>query len=240
MKDCAALDRSEVHRASSGEMSRETNENLPPEAQIAISHSLPEHRDALRIFLELDGRFARIVAGTSEPMLGQMRLTWWRETLARPIAERPSGDAVLDAIGAHWSGREAGLVKLVDGWEYLLAEPPLSEEDARGFIEGRSAALCAVYADLAGEQHAALRAPAWRWACADLAANVTLQEERDLLIRVGLELDNSAASGALPREVRGLAVLGALGVRALKRGARPLMEGRSAALVATRAAIIGR
>jgi phytoene synthase len=41
----------------------------------------------------------------------------------------------------------------------------------------------------------------------------------------------------LPKTLRGLAVLEALALRALRRGGRPLMEGRGAPLTAFRAAI---
>ena len=46
-------------------------------------------------------------------MLGQMRLAWWREALGKPVADRPRGDRVLDAIGQDWAGREAALVAMV-------------------------------------------------------------------------------------------------------------------------------
>lgn len=221
-------------------MTQATIENLRPEAMLALAYTRAPQRDMLRIFLELDARLARLVAGTSEPMLGQMRLAWWRETLAKPAEGRPRGDTLLDAIGEHWRGSEAALVELVNGWERLLAEPPLGEEDALLFTKGREAALLAVYGEqpIAGEGGSGFSAAARRWSFADLAAKVTLDEERQLLVRLGLA--NNEPVAALPREARGLAVLGALGTRALKRGGRPLMEGRGASLTVLRAAIIGR
>lgn len=220
-------------------MSPEPSENLPPEAQLALAHTQPALRDPLRIFLELDHRLARIVAGTSEPMLGQMRLAWWRERLMEPAKARPGGDAVLDAIGMHFAGREKALIALVDGWEHMLVEPPLGEKAARLFAAGRRDGLLAVYGrQAASKDFAAFESAAWRWGLADLAAKVSLDNERALLVELGLA--NDLRSPPLPREARGLAVLGALGLRALKRGGRPLMEGRGASLVATRAAILGR
>jgi phytoene synthase len=223
-------------------MRPENNENLPVEAHLALAHTKPAFRDPLRIVLELDHRLGRIVAGTSEPMLGQMRLAWWRETLMQEVQDRPGGDAVLDAIGEHWAGREAALVALVDGWEHILAQPPLAEEGARAFATGRCEALLAVFghagAAAARERSDALALAAWRWALADLAVKVSLDEERELLVRLGLA-DRTPGSG-ISSEARGLAVLGALAFRALKRGGRPLMEGRGASLVAARAAILGR
>ena len=218
-------------------MSAPNPETLPPEIQLALAHTRPHLRGPLRIFFELDARLGRIVAATSEAMLGQMRLAWWRDELGKPAGERPQGDAVLDGIGEHWAGREALLVPLVDAWEHLLTEPPLADADAQGFAQGRSSVLLAVYgeayADGSGYTSAAMR-----WSLADLAANVSLEDERELLVRLGLV--SSLSSSRLPRHARGLAVLGALGHRALKRGGRPLMEGRAAALTALRAAMLGR
>ena len=167
-------------------------------------------------------------------MLGQMRLAWWRDTLAQNPQDWPAGDAVLDAIRQHWQGREAALVKLVNGWEHMLAPPPLGEEDARAFAEGRRDALQAVFGDAAATVGDAAR----RWALADLAAKVSLDEERTMLVRLGL--DAVPSEPRLPKQARGLAVLSALAKRALDRGGRPLMEGRGAAITAVRAAIIGR
>ncbi|WP_299192673.1 hypothetical protein [uncultured Erythrobacter sp.] len=212
-------------------MADQPSENLPAEVQLALAHTRPNLRDALRIFFELDMRLGRIVAATNEPMLGQMRLAWWRDMLGTSVEDRPSGDAVLDGIGEHWAEREAELVPLVDAWEHLLAEPPLSDADAIGFAENRGQALLAIYGDKEGKD------AAWHWAVADLASKVSLDEERTMLVKLGLQ---GGASRSLPRQARGLAVLGALGQRALKRGGRPLMEGRTASLVALRAASFGR
>ncbi|WP_298305179.1 hypothetical protein [uncultured Erythrobacter sp.] len=172
-------------------------------------------------------------------MLGQMRLAWWRETMEKPVAVRPSGDVVLDAIGQHWPGRNEGLIKLVDGWEHLLAEPPLGEDHARLFAKGRIAALQGAFGadeDMWDDSGAAV--PAWHWALADLAQHVSLSEEREMLVSVGLEKD--ANPKRLPSQFKGVALLGALALRSLKRGGRPLMEGRGASITVLRATIFGR
>ena len=196
-------------------------EPLSDEVQLALAHTPERLRLRLRTYFELDRRLARIVGATNEPMLGQMRLAWWRETLAKPHEERPSGDAVLDAIGQHWAEHEERLSKLVDAWELMLAET-LEEEGARQFGALRAAPL---------------DAPAERWALTDAAVHVPDGPERELLLRLAGENPDRPA---FRRDLRGLAILDALARRSLKRGGRPLMEGRGAALVAMRAAIIGR
>ena len=214
------------------------DDNLPPELLLALSHTQVSYRPALRIFFELDLRFARILSGTSEPMLGQMRLAWWRDTLSKPVSERPTGDAVLDAIAQHWVGREGALIELANGWEHLLAEPPLNEAHATSFANGRIAGLKGVFED---QRHAWERfgaeAAAWHWAIADLATKVSLAEEREMLVKLALEKPKARAA-RMP--FKGLAVLEALALRSLHNGGRPLMEGRGAALVALRAAFFGR
>jgi len=208
---------------------------LAPEAVLALAWSHPKVRPALSIVLQLDRRLARIVSRTSEPMLGQMRLAWWRDALGKPLSERPRGDAVLDAIGEHWAGREAALLAMVDGWELLVTAERISHAEAEAFATGRGA----FFAALAGREEGAagerLAAAGYRWALADAATAVSAAGEREVLIAAGLA--RAQAGGAFPRTVLGLAVLEALALRALGRGGRPLMEGRGAPLAALRAAI---
>lgn len=205
---------------------------------LALAHTDTADRDALRVVFELDSRLGRIVAGTTEPMLGQMRLAWWRDVLAKPPQEWPEGDQVLDGIKLHWKECHTLLLPLIDGWEHLLAEPPLAANAAVSFCEGRrDTLLAALQLDPTQSFHGAACNAGWNWALADLASKVSAVEERDLLI--GLAAKATNARGRLPSKARGLAVLGALGRRAIKRGGRPLMEGRGASLVAMRAAITG-
>lgn len=181
-------------------------------------------------------RLARIVAGTSEPMLGQMRLAWWREQLGNNREARPSGDAVLDGIGVHWQGREHALIALVDGWEFMLAEE-LDEAGASAFAQGRAAPFVAM-AQMAGASNAdTVDVAARRWALVDAAVHIPDGPERTML----LELAGANREAVrLPRSLRGLAVLDALARRSLRHGGRPLMEGRGASIAAARAAIFGR
>lgn len=212
---------------------------LPPEADLALAWSPPRVRRPLSMALQLDRRLARIVARTREPMLGQMRLAWWREALAKPPAERPRGDAVLDGLGPTWGGREAALVAMVDAWEVLITAERLGPEEARRFGTGRGAFFAAL-----GEGDAAagdalrgrLALAGSRWALADAAAGVSDEAERAALVAAGRAAGQG--TGRFPRDLRGLAVLEALALRSLARGGTPLMAGRGASLAALRAAIL--
>ncbi len=209
---------------------------LPPEAELALAWSPAKVRGPLSMALQLDRRLARIVARTTEPMLGQMRLAWWRDVLTACVVDRPRGDLVLDGIGVHWAGREAPLVALVNAWEVLVTAERLGSDEIAGFAAGRAAFFADLADDPAPEDlRARLAAAGTCWALADAAAGVSDQDERAALVAAGLAASDTA--GRLPRAFRGVAVLEALAKRALRHGGRPLMEGRGAPLAGLRAAI---
>lgn len=217
-------------------MSDETTDPLPPEAELALAWSGPKVRGPLSIALQFDRRLARIVGRTHEPMLGQMRLAWWREALGKPVSARPRGDVVLDGLGHHWEGREAALLPMVDAWEVLVTAQSLGRAEADAFGAGRGsffAGLSGIADDPALTDR--LSAAGRRWALADAAAGVSDAAERAMLVESGRAVGKVGAR--IPAGLRGIAVLEALAIRALARGGRPLIEGRGASLAALRAAI---
>jgi len=214
-------------------MDKARSEPLPVEMQLALAHTPAGLRDKLRVAFDLDRRLARIVSATTEPMLGQMRLAWWRETLGQHPTGRPRGDAVLDAIGKEWRSEEGTLVDLVNGWEHMLAET-LDRGAADAFANGRAAPFAALAPEKGAEP--LTRRAGRRWALADAASRLSESDERILLLDLARE-DGRVAR--LPRGLKGLAMLDALARRSIRRGGAPLMEGRGASLTAARAALIG-
>lgn len=217
-------------------MTPEVSDPLLPEMELALAWTPAALRDRLGVAFALDRRLARIAARTNEVMLGQMRLAWWRETMAKPRVERPQGDAVLDAIGEHWAGDEAPLIALVDAWEVLMTADPLDDDAIAGFGSQRGAFFGALAERATPEMQVRIADAAFRWAMADAQTGVSDDAERAALIAAGLARGH--AGGRLPRALRGLAVLDALAVRSLKAGGTPLMEGRGASLAAIRGAIL--
>jgi phytoene synthase len=215
-------------------------ENLPDEARLALAHTQPVLTDALRILLEFDQRIARIVAATTEPMLGQMRIAWWRDTLGMPANDRPRGDAVLDGLGQFWSGVEAPLIAVVDGWEHMLSDPPLTREAALAFAQGRGEGMAGLSQIVGSPVRIAgdLRVCGQIWALADAASHIAQGAERQTLLNLARELPRP--SNTLPSPFRGVAILYALAERSLQADGAPLMAGRGAALVALRAGLFGR
>lgn len=216
-------------------MNSDSPEPLLPEAELALAWSPPKVRGPLTTAFQLDRRLGRIVGRTTEPMLGQMRLAWWRDALGQPVDQRPTGDMVLDGVGDHWAGREAAMVALVDAWEVLITSEALDHAAIERFATLRSRFFATIADSTDAVAAARVAAAGFRWALADAAAAVSDAGERARLIEAGRAVGK--ITGRIPTHLRGLAVLDALSLRALSRGGRPLMEGRGASIAALRAAI---
>lgn len=210
-------------------------ETLPLPQRLALAYAKRGLRAQWLGLLALDAHLANLLRQSREPMLAQMRLAWWRERLAEPVAQRPRGDPLLDLLAA-WTGHEAALVALADGWEHLLAER-LDGEAMRGFAAGRAAAFAGL-AELAGTVTAPAAAAGTRWALADLAAHLSQSDERAAVLAAAHALPPEPVS--LPRTLRPLAVLDGLARRSLARGGAPLADGPLAGLAALRLGIAGR
>lgn len=209
---------------------------LPREQQLALVYAPAPARAATLALFALDTRLASLVRGLREPMLGQLRLAWWREQLTRSPGQRATGEPVLAALAA-WSDCSA-LVALVDGWEVLTDPAALDASRVAEFAEGRARAWAGLAQVLgldvqqAGTAHRA----ACGWALADLGARLSDEGGRAAASRQAAVHDWTPA--ALPRSLRPLAVLHGLSARS--RGVRPLLDGVPDLIAAMRLGLLGR
>jgi phytoene synthase len=90
-----------------------------------------DKRDALVALYSFDFEIKRIPFLVSEPMLGEIRLQWWREALNGERAEEarmnPLADAVLETIN-HYQLPLSGFHHLIDGEAKMLDGAPLIDE----------------------------------------------------------------------------------------------------------------
>lgn len=208
-------------------------EQLPPPQRLALSYSPSRARLAIAALLTLDARLAAILRARREPIAAQLRLAWWRDVLARPVAEWPHGEPVLDSLRA-WRD-PSGLSDLAVGWEALLAET-LTATAISEFAAGRSRAFSCLARELGATSTGATEEAARIWALADLAANISDSVERTLVVEQGRHL----TPPSLPAPLRPLAVLAGLGARALRQGGAPLLNGPGSTLLALRIGLTGR
>jgi len=144
-----------------------------PDRFLAASHCPRPARAGVAALFALDLAFGHVLAVTREPMLGEMRLAWWREaleTLDRAVAP---ADPALGALAVHILPAGIGgdeLAAMEEGWLALLATP-LDRAALTDHARCRGAALFALIARRLGvaDLDDDLRIAGEGWAFADLS-----------------------------------------------------------------------
>lgn len=110
----------------------------------------PEKREPLLALIAFNLEIARVRDAVREPMLGQIRLQWWREALAEAAAGRPRRHDVLEGLSG--TGVPPALMEeMLDGRETELApEPPATMADFCAYASGTSGALSEAIAAILG------------------------------------------------------------------------------------------
>jgi phytoene synthase len=169
-------------------------------------------RPAFATLWNLDLALADVVATTTEPALGAIRLAWWRERLEELDAGKPPpGEPRLSAIARQLLDRGItgkALSQLDDAWLPLLEPFPWSEAQAEAFrLRGRI--LFGIGARLLGGQPQEAETAGALWSLVDGADHCSDEQSRILLRH-----EAARAISQLPRKVPGvlrpLTVLAAL------------------------------
>lgn len=127
---------------------------LTPDRALALTHFPAALRDSVEAIWRIDATFAEIVAGTTEPHVGAIRLAWWREALERLDTQDPPAEPRLRAIADHclpFGLSGTTLAAIEDGYMTLLEEHPDS-----GRIGRAGAQMFRAIADLIGHDDAML------------------------------------------------------------------------------------
>lgn len=184
---------------------------LPLRQRLALSYAPSRVRPLWLGLLALDTRLAGVVRFPREPMLAQLRLAWWRERFASPLGDAPAGEPLLAALRG-WDPARTALSGLVDGWEALIAPPPLGEPPLAALADARGAAVAALAALVgAPAQAGAAARMATDWALADLSLHLSDPRERDAA--VALAAARPFGRQRLVRALRPLVILHALAAR---------------------------
>ncbi|KQN05906.1 hypothetical protein ASE82_02965 [Sphingomonas sp. Leaf230] len=184
-----------------------------PERALALSYAPQSIRAAVTALFTLDDTLAAILRSTREPLIGQMRLTWWYEALGRLDTALAPAEPVLAALQNEvlpFGISGAMLGKLTDGWEALL-EPDLDADAIERFARDRGRRLFDLAATIVSVTDDRIGLAGEGWALADLAQKLTETAGRELArVRASKALDQ-ALQGRWPSSTR---ALGALAVSA--------------------------
>ncbi len=182
-----------------------------PDRLIALAYA-GRTLENLRFLFLLDEALGRVVTSVREPVIAQMKLAWWRENLGTDAENVKKGEPLLGWAQA--IGLGAKLVPMVNGWEGILAELPLSDADLSSYADARGGTLFAVAAHLCGQggQEQARQA-GQNWALADFAFRCTDPLTRDRALALAAEGHERPMGLPVP-----LGILSALAQSDLKRG----------------------
>ena len=191
-----------------------------PERSLAVTYAPVAARAGLAALFALDEKLGGIVASTSEPMIGLMRLTWWRDQIMAlgqgPAAAEPLlGHLAADVIAR--GAEPATIAAMEDGWAALLDGPMDAEAIAR-HGQARGGHLFVAAGAVLKAETDRLHAAGQGWALADLA-----HRHSDAEVRAEAARQARAALAPLAgtRWARAARPLGALAVLAARDAADP-------------------
>ena len=213
--------------AGAGSVAVSAEDDRVAAREIVLAMTPRAARAALAALFALDARLGAILASTSQPILGQMRLAWWREALERLDRAPPPAEPVLAELAAYvlpTGVRGAALARMADGWEALLTAGDAPDEAAlTRFAEDRGGALFSAASEVLGA--APLADAGQGWALADLVDSSGATGARARAMAV--ERPHAAFRGIVPRRARPLGTLALLAAMALRARPRPLRDATS-------------
>lgn len=178
---------------------------LPPDRLLLIDTVPPDTRAAFRTLFDLDGRLAGIVRTTREPLIGQMRLAWWRDALialdSRPAPAEPLLRAMQEEVlPLGLSG--ALLAGMTEGWEDILLADLQDEAALARHCDARGAGLFCAFGQLLGGDAPMLAAAGRGWAATDLAANLSDEKATAIAQRIAGDAWDQAFTATWPKALR--------------------------------------
>lgn len=159
-----------------------------PERELAFSYAHARSRAGLAALFALDAALANILRTTREPIVGQMRLTWWHEALTRLDSAAPPAEPVLqalvrDVVPQGTTG--ARLAGMIDGWEELLDADTLNDAALGRHAEARGGALFAMAGEVLGARHTdPVELAGKGWALADLGRHLSDRSTAERALRL--------------------------------------------------------
>lgn len=180
--------------------------------RLVLRHAPAAARDALAVLFALDERLGDIVRTTREPLVGQMRLTWWRDALSAldEGAAAPAEPVLIDVQRLLIPRGVPGtsLAPMAEGWMAILHDDYAIDGSLADYASLRGATLFAAAARLLGADESSMLHDAGRgWALGDLAANISSANDAALVRKDADVALASAFSGKWSRDARAIGLL---------------------------------
>lgn len=166
-------------------------------------------RPAFATLWNLDLALADVVATTTEPALGAIRLAWWRERLEELDGGAAPPEPRLSAIARQLLGRGISgseLSRLEDAWLPLLDPFPWGDAQADG-LSLRGRLLFGIGARLLGGAAGDAESAGALWSLADAAQHLSDRRSRETLLDRARKI---ALPDRVPKALRPLTILAAV------------------------------
>lgn len=167
-----------------------------------------------------DEQLGQIIASTTQPMVGQIRLTWWREALNSAVSGHPLLEELTSVTSTGIDSEALGVV--IDGWEEVLEPLPLTTDQLARFATARGTQLFTLSARLIEVTipESVADSVGAGWALADFACRCSDRVTADRALAMANTYLAVGSLRSLPRPLRILARLARHDVAAGKRTAR--------------------
>lgn len=190
---------------------------LDAERSLALAYAPASVRPALAALWSFDAALGRVIATTSDPMIGAIRLAWWSERVEDLAGAIHPPVPVLEALAAHVVPARvpAGdLEPLIEGWRSVLPPWPSNPADLASFAERRGRGWLDLSARLLGEPAApAMLARAELWSLVDLASTLPEGPPRVAVLQAARSKPARLARCRWPRRLRPAGMVIELAVR---------------------------
>jgi 15-cis-phytoene synthase len=149
---------------------------LDPAKKLALAYARPEIREVLAIMLKLDMRLGRVLQQSTEPLIAQMRVAWWRDAFGKPTDQWPKGEPLFQDIKMLSPSFSSGILanamlNIIEAWGTLLAHEEWTDSVLQDYARYKSAGIFISFATLLGDNFAdaeSLAKLGMRWAIIDL------------------------------------------------------------------------
>lgn len=179
-----------------------------------------DQRAAMTALFRISAAMGGVLRTTTDPMIAQIRLAWWRERLEELETQPAPAEPRLAAAQRLLLPRGisgADLVALETGWARMLDPFPWSVETSEG-IWFRGVKAFGLAARLLGSPDERLQQAGGLWALVDAARHCSDPETRGLLIERARTIAKGLEGTRFPARLRPLSMLAALAMRDLARG----------------------
>jgi len=188
---------------------------------LALTYVPLRDRGALAALFRIDRAMGDVVRTTTEPMLGPIRLAWWRERLeeldggagapAEPRIELVAHELIPRGI------RGADVAALEGGWLRLFDPFPWTAETGEA-IWFRGNLLFALGARVLKQDDERIHGAGGLWALSDAVRHCSDAPSRAMLLDQAQTFARKLGGEKFPTALRPLSALAALAIRDCRRG----------------------